>query len=1112
MSAVKSSKVYTQIDPIDHILLRPDMYCGSKRFRDSDEYVSSEDNKIVKKDISYSPAMLRIFVEVLSNAIDNYKRSIGTKNPCTSIKVNINNETGEISIWNNGNIIPIEYNDTQSCYNHTLIFGKLLTGSNYDDEEDRVISGRNGLGSKLCNVFSSKFTVNAHDPDNKKNIEQVWCNNMKTTDGPVITDNITNTKGFTCIKWVTDFEQFKVKKFSNDVISLYKKFVIDCAMLCNDVRVFYNDERIGVNSLTSYASLYNIIDDKSEVKFIRHGDCEVVIVPSSDEFEAISFVNGVYTKLGGKHVDSWCETIFRPIVDKLNKKYKTNKIKFNISDVKQFFKVFIVCTVVRPEFDSQDKNKLESPDIKSSLTSSVIASIMKWNSFVSNIDQMVRTKEMLTLKKTEKTNSNSYIKIDGFDPANNACTKKSNECILIVCEGLSAKTYAVAGIQHGIYDKKGRDWFGILPLTGKILNVRNANISSISSNKVVSNLIKALNLKFELDYTVDKNYNTLNYGKLMIMTDADCDGIHIEGLLINLFHVLFPTILKRSSPYIVSMKTPIARVTKSKEPDRLFYDEKKFVDWMNSKDEDDKYKIKYYKGLGTTKIEDVPSTFGKKMVEYREDTNCNENMNKVFHKNYSDTRKKWLGDYDSNNSDSSLDDQGVFTNMDISSFIDNELIKFSQADCARSIPNFIDGLKESQRKILYCVIKRNLKFSGSSLKVAQLSGYTAEHSNYHHGEQNLQDTIIGMAHDFQGTNNIPLLYRDGQFGSRLDGGSDAASARYIFTKMDKLTSIIFKEEDEKLLTSVNDDGDLVQPEYYVPVIPMILVNGSLGIGTGWSSTIPCYNPKDIIDNIRLWIQYNKENIVDYKLNELTPWYRDSKCVIKKINPNKYISYGVIEQTNKVNHIRVTELPIGMWTNNFKETCEELLTSKQIAQFKNYSTPTTVDFLLVQKDDGILCNIENLRLYSYINTSNIVAFDENNKLNKFNSVEELLGSFCSVRLSYYIKRRNLQLSSIKSTISNLTNKFKFIINVINKKIRIMNKPETEIIQSITDAGIKMEDGSYEYLMRIQLRTMTEEKVNELKKQIEQLKITFEQINKTTPYELWERDLSDLYGKL
>ena len=442
-------------------------------------------------------------------------------------------------------------------------------------------------------------------------------------------------------------------------------------------------------------------------------------------------------------------------------------------------------------------------------------------------------KEMVVLKKSEKKKK-GYTKIEGLDQANNAGTKNGYLCSLILCEGLSAKTYAVAGISKGVYGRSGRDYFGILPLKGKCLNVRNSSPAIIGKNAVITDLIQALNLRHDLDYTDDKNYKTLSYGRVILLTDADVDGLHISGLIMNFFHALFPSVLERKEPFLVSMQTPIVRVFNPKG-DILFYDENRFRKF--EKEHTKPFKSKYYKGLGTTKPEDVPDTFGLKMIEYINDDNSRTSMDKVFHKKFADTRKDWLENYDPNPS-FSLDDQGALVNMDISNFLNNEVIKFSHNDCKRSIPSLFDGLKESQRKILYCVKKRNLTFNKPSLKVAQLGGYVAEHSNYHHGEQNLYDTIVKMAHDFVGSNNIPLLYRDGMFGTRINLGKDAASARYIFTKMETLTPLLFREEDDVLLTYVVDDGDVVEPEFYIPIIPTILINGATGIGSGWSSNIP----------------------------------------------------------------------------------------------------------------------------------------------------------------------------------------------------------------------------------------------------------------------------------
>jgi DNA topoisomerase-2 len=280
-----TKKVYTKKDPISHILDRSDMYVGSKKLKNISEFIAikNEDSfEIVKKDIVFSPAILRIFVEVLSNAIDNVERSRKAKIPCTSIMVKVDKETGETSVWNDGDIVPIEMNEDENMYNHTLIFGNLLTGSNYDDEEERLISGRNGLGVKLASVFSTKFTVKGLDPNNKKVFEQTWTNNMKNIGEPKITETKLK-KGFTKVTYFPDFKQFGLKGYTDDIINLYSKYVIDAAMLTK-VKVYFNEELLNVNNLQTYSDLYE--SPSCEYLYLKNNNSEVLVTPSNiNEFQ-----------------------------------------------------------------------------------------------------------------------------------------------------------------------------------------------------------------------------------------------------------------------------------------------------------------------------------------------------------------------------------------------------------------------------------------------------------------------------------------------------------------------------------------------------------------------------------------------------------------------------------------------------------------------------------------------------------------------------------------------------------------------------------------------------------------------------------------------------------
>ena len=640
---------------------------------------------ISRREVSISPAFVRIFVEVLSNAVDNVSRSAGTDTPCTKIKVDIDPESGETRVWNDGAIIPIEKKDN-GMYVHTMIFGRLRTSENYDDTLERNVSGRNGYGGKVSNVFSTTFCVEGVDPIAGKKLAQTWTDNMKKTAGPKVSSSAAK-KGYTCVTFIPDFSNLGAKGYTEDIVALFTKYVIDAAMLTG-ISVYMNGEKLPISNLKNYAQLY-LPEKTNEILHVKSANSEVVVMPNYEtkEFIPIGFSNGIYNCKGGAHVDAWAQAVFRPLVDKFNKK---GKPQINIKDVKQFFYLFVSSTVVNPEYESQSKHQLVAPVVPAKISPKNIAEIMKW-SVAGNIEDIIHGKELLTLKKTEGK-KRGYTKIDKLDSANKEGTKYSHECILIVCEGDSAKTYATTGIEIGAYGKKGRDWFGILPLRGVVLNTRNADVDKIAGNKELSDIIAALGLRYGVDYTEEENYQSLRYGMLMTLTDSDVDGAHILGLLVNSLQVLFPTLFERKTPFIVQMVTPIAKIPKLKLE---FYNEREYNHYML--ETGNKHKGKYYKGLGTSSRNEVKETFGKKLTEFIYDEHANSNLVKVFHKKYADDRKKWLAEYDPD-AYKNFDNGPGTSSLSISDFLNYFMIEFSLADCARSIPNLMDGFKTTQRK------------------------------------------------------------------------------------------------------------------------------------------------------------------------------------------------------------------------------------------------------------------------------------------------------------------------------------------------------------------------------------------------------------------------------
>jgi DNA topoisomerase-2 len=324
------------------------------------------------------------------------------------------------------------------------------------------------------------------------------------------------------------------------------------------------------------------------------------------------------------------------------------------------------------------------------------------------------------------------------------------------------------------------------------------------------------------------------------------------------------------------------------------------------------------------------------------------------------------------------------------------------ADNMRSIPSVVDGLKPGQRKVLYTCFRRNLK---KDMKVVELAGHVSGMTAYQHGDASLQQTIVGLAQTFVGSNNINCLEPSGNFGSRLQGGQDCASARYIYTRLSPFARRIFHAGDDPLLTYNEDDGKKIEPETYVPVVPLILINGADGIGTGWSSSIPNYNPEDIVDNLKRLMEGEP-------VKPMKPWFRGFTGEVTDLGGDRYKFSGIIKETGD-KEVEITELPIRTWTQDFKDKLEEIIKAEKtpsfIKDYKDYNTHTKVHFVIQMDEKNIKSAVsegleEKFKLSKTIATSNLVAFDPEGRITKYASVEDILKEFYAVRLKFYERRK------------------------------------------------------------------------------------------------------------
>lgn len=1138
-------QIYQKKTQLEHILLRPDTYVGSTEVQHQELWVfDSVQSRMVYRKISYVPALYKIFDEILVNAADNLQRD---PQGMDSIKVEIDQQNCSISVWNNGRGLPVVMHKEQKVYVPELVFGHLLTSDNYDDTACKVVGGRNGYGAKLANVFSTEFKVETCDGKNR--FTQVFRNNMQVKGKPEIVPS--KEKSFTCITFKPDLAKFGMTKLDDDIVSLLSKRVYDVAgSTLEKCGVHLNGEKLDIKNFRDYCDLYLLTRQGVPQIYEKCSDrWEICVSLTESGFNQVSFVNSICTIRGGTHVTHVSDQIVEAILEKVKTQSK-EKVKGGVDvkphHVRNHIWVFIKCLIENPAFDSQTKETLTTKQSKFGSRCELSEKFLSEVSSCGVVDLILMAamaKSKVDLGKKLKANTSRVTRLTGIpklEDANDAGGKLSGECSLILTEGDSAKALAVSGLSV-----IGRDKWGVFPLRGKVLNVRDATLKQMMANEEIQNLIKIIGLDLNKEY--DAELKGLRYGSIMIMADQDTDGSHIKGLLINLIHAWWPS-LARLPGFIKEFFTPIVKATRGKTQ-LCFYTLPEYEAWKTETNGGKGCKIKYYKGLGTSTSKEAKEYFGAldtHQIKYRYDgVEDDRSIDLAFNKKRSDDRKAWINSYE----DGNLIDH---TQKEVSykDFVDKELVLFAKANVSRAIPSMVDGFKPSQRKVLFGCFKRNLK---NDVKVAQLVGYVSEQAAYHHGETSLSETIVGMAQDFVGSNNINLLMPQGQFGTRLQGGKDSASARYIYTRLAPITRAIFPAADDHVLEYQNEDGLSVEPRWYCPILPMVLVNGVEGIGTGWSSSVPNFNPRDIISNLRRWLKGKQ-------LEDMTPWYAGF-CgrIVRSKEEGKFEVAGIISYLGD-NKAEITELPVKRWTQDYREFLEEHLPkgekkkegNKLLEDYQEHHSEKTVHFELSLSAEGnAQAEKDNLekafKMRSSISLNNMMLFNADGKIKKYDSALDILREFADVRLSIYETRKAYLLARLTRECEVLSAKARFVKMVIEGKIVIRKRKIVDLAQDLRKNGFKAlwelkgesaaeteekgedeeadeDDGSgeegdapdatrkavkdFEYLVGMPISTLTAEKVAKLMQEQEKKAQELQTLKRKKPSDLWLEDLEVL----
>ena len=1178
---------YQKMTDREHILKKPDTYIGTIEPAETIEYVmdapppaaatAAPDTAppaapalLTRRSITYIPGLYKLFDEGMVNMRDHVVRQAqavadGKPDalPVTTLEVEIDPTDGTIHMTNDGNGIDVAQHPEHKLWIPEMIFGHLRTSTNYDEsKKEKIVGGKNGFGFKLVLIWSVWGRVETVDHIRGLKYCQEFRNNLSEIVPPVVTKS--KVKPYTRVSFRPDYARFGLagNNLTADMIALFLKRTYDIAAVTDKtVKVKYNGALVPVKHFQQYVDLYIGAksagagssegggSSSSSVKRIYENPDPrweyVVCLTTTDEFAHVSFVNGIYTPRGGKHVEYITNQIVRKLAEVIKKK---KKVDVKPNTIKEQLMLFLRCDIENPSFSSQTKDELGTAVANFGSSCKVSDEFIEKLAKMGVMDAacaLTEVKETKAAKKTDGAKTRTIRGIPKLIDANYAGSPdKSAQCTIILCEGDSAKAGIVSGLS-----KEDRNYIGVYPMKGKLFNVHGETTKRISENREIAEIKQILGLETGKTYTPADVATRLRYGKVLFMTDQDLDGAHIQGLGINLFQTEWPSLTKIPG-FIGFMNTPILKARRGAQ-EVLFYNDGEFDVWKKQFPGGvvpTGWSTKYYKGLGTSTGKEFKEYFEhKKMVSFvHTGKESDDHLDMAFNKKRADDRKEWLSNY---SREAFLDTSKP--EIPYEEFVDRSLIHFSIYDNERSIPNLMDGLKISLRKILYAAFKKGgLK---TEIKVAQFSGYVSEHSAYHHGEASLNAAIVGMAQNFVGSNNINLFEPNGQFGGRLQGGQDSASERYIFTQLNRLTRLIFRQEDDAVLSYINDDGQMVEPVYYAPAIPMILVNGSKGIGTGFSTDIMPHNPLHIIAYIRAMLQ---DVAKGSDRPRIEPYFKGFKGTIKNIAtaatnssddapPPKYLIKGVYEIVAD-RKVRITELPIGTWTDDYKQFLEKLMeatpgsdkdkdkdkattggSAPVLKEYSDMSTDSVVDItvtfhpsyphtpkdlqsILVDADAGTNKLEKLLGLFTTQSTTNMNLFDAREKLRKYANIYDIIEDYYAERLSLYAKRKAAMLAQLGNELRVLSNRAKYIQEVLDDKLELRRQTKDAIHAKMTAHGYEHIDGDteFKYLLKMPMDSVTDENVRHLLSERDTKRGQFQQLTDTSIQALWNKDLDEL----
>lgn len=1132
-SAVRQADSYQQLSPTEQIRQKPTMWISDVTPVQNNVYCFDGNEIVLRTVPDYIEGVERLFIEILSNAVDNCTYSIHYGRKPDDITI----EIGEtlITVVNGGCNMPVSQT-SDGKWIPDILFGELFSSSHYDQvkskyKQDMGSGGTYGVGATLVNVFSERFDVVVEDPIEHKRFSRSWSKNIPLGDAKIDSDqNIVETRIRVC--YLLDFPFFNLTGYSQDMQHLFAFHAITAGFtakvpihltLGKNPRKTYD-----VRLIRDYASLFpelmkpglktleyhcTVNTDKSYKSLLENHieipKIELLLVDVENSFQ-LTFVNGIITPQHGVHLDEACRAFFGEIIDEL---------KVSLTNAKKYVSLILSVRVPDPKFRGQCKTCLRAPKPDFSEVPKALLKDLKGWDLIQTFKALNEFDKLRDLKKTDGKKVKRIYDIEQLDDANNAGTTKSKDCVLIVVEGASAAIYPriLRDMLPG-----GRDKYGIFLLNGKPINALNADETELADNKVYVNLKQALGLQEMTDYSSMEKFKKLRYGHLMLAADEDCDGWHIMGLILCMFYARFKSLIDRN--FISFWRTPLLRVMRGQE--RLcFYTKKQFIKWREERQGGHKgWKVKYYKGLGTSSQVDIKEDYesGHNQILFVIDRDIDDTIRLAFDQSKANARKLWL----STPADDFLDNDDP--EQRISRFVHTGIKTYSLDNIIRSIPSIMDGLKESMRKALTSGIDEfgldgALKTNPADSKVFEIVAGTTKKYAYHHGEIILGNVISNMTRNHLGTNNVPWFHPASGFGTIEDNSKPAA--RYASLGPAWWWSYVFKKEDMELIEYSFEDDKQVEPKFFLPIIAWCLCNSVEGIGTGYSTSMPGYNIEEVaIAHLCL--------LEGRPMPKLKPWWRGftgSVSVVSSAEARKKIaecheedvavdpenltsSSGevcVIEGTYSLigSQLIVTALPLKT-LSDFRTVLKRLIDEKIVADYNNRSVGESVRFeieILADPKTGTLPKfdiVKKFRLRRLIGLSNMVLLDEKGIPRKFKSSSEIIRYFHNVRVGYYEKRRLLIIEALEAEQMKLSQRVKLIRAILAGEILYHNVKKQDIVDQITR---KLPDIPPKLFNDLRATHFSQDEITSLLNEEEKNAAQIDFYTKTTKEKLWVSDI-------